>query len=32
MKYGTAVRKYDPILFEVGFREYASEKEFQTKN
>lgn len=29
MKYGAAVRKYDPISFEIGFREYVNEKEFR---
>ena len=27
MKYGTAMRKYDPIRFEVGYREWRTEQE-----
>lgn len=28
MNYGAALRKYDPIAFEVGYREYVNEKEY----
>lgn len=26
MKYGTAMRKYDPIAFEVGYKDYVREE------
>lgn len=31
MKYGSALRKYDPIAFEVGYNEYVSEEYNKTK-
>lgn len=29
MEYGTALRKYDPIAFEIGYREYINENDYK---
>lgn len=29
MKYGTALRKYDPIAFEVCYRDYVNENDYK---